>query len=134
MLKIKSYLNEDNDQVVHNEMIVYLYAKYVFEDLTENHKYNHTELKEKNVFYLQYKKGNFIMKSNLDYFTILDPERERIRSKTYLFESSNIIFELQNSENASVEFQYVKKTIISNLSRLTVKTLQRLFRLSFQHF
>ena len=86
LLKIKSSLNEDNNQVVHNEMIVYLYAKYVFEDLTENHKFNHTELKEKNVFYLRYKQGNFIMKSNLDYFTILDPKRERIRSKTYLFE------------------------------------------------
>ena len=115
-LKIRSYLNEDNDQVNHNEMIVYLKAKYIFEDLTENHIFNHTELKEKNVFYLQHKTGKFIMKSNLDYFTILRPRRERVWSKTYLFEISNIVFELQNSENASVEFQYTKDIIISNLA------------------
>ena len=56
------------------------------------------------------------MKSNLDYFTILKPRRERVWSKTYLFEMSNFVFELQNSENASVEFQYVKDPIISDLS------------------
>ena len=114
-IKISSYLNENNNQVIHNEMIVYLYVKNVF-DLTENHKFNHTELTKKNVFYLDKMKGKFIMKSNLDYFTILYPRRERVWSKTYLFESVNFIFELQNSENASVEFQYVKEPIISNLS------------------
>ena len=97
-------------------MIAYLKAKYIFEDLTENHIFNHNELKEKNVFYLHYKTGKFIMKSNLDYFTILLPRRKRVWSKTYLFEMSNIVFELQNSENASVEFQYVKDPIISDLS------------------
>ena len=116
LLKIISYLNIDNDQVVHNEMIVYLYPKIVFEEFTENHKYNHNELKEKNVLYLKNNQESFIMKSNLDYFTILYPRRERIRSKTYLFELSKFAFELLNSENASVEFQYVKETIISNLS------------------
>ena len=116
LLKIKFYLYEDNDQVNHNEMIVYLKAKYIYEDLTENHIFNHNELKEKNVFDLEHKNGKFIMKSNLDYFTILHPKRERVWSKTYLFEKSNIVFELQNSENALVEFQYVKDTIISNLA------------------
>ena len=115
-LKISSYLSTDDDQVNHNEMIAYLKAKYIFEDLTENHIFNHNELKEKNVFYLHYKTGKFIMKSNLDYFTILRPRRERVWSKTYLFEMSNFVFELQNSENASVEFQYEKDPIISDLS------------------
>ena len=115
-LKIRSYLIEDNDEINHNEMIVYLNAKYIFEDLTENHIFNHTELKEKKVFYLVHKDGKFIMKSNQDYFTILHPKIQRVWSKAYLFEKSDFVFELQNSENASVEFQYVKDTIISNLS------------------
>ena len=116
LLKIETYLYKDDDQARHSEMINYLYPKIILEEIIENHKYNQTELKEKNVFDFSYKKGNVIMKSNLDYFTILHPKRERIWSKTYLFKDSNLIFELQNSENASVEFQYAKETILSNLS------------------
>ena len=115
-LKIESHIVIDGEYVGYGGMLVYLYPKLIFEDLTENHKFNHTELKEKNVFDLSNKKGNFIMKSNLDYFTILYPSRKRIWSTTYLFEETNFIFELQNSENASVEFQYAKETVIANLS------------------
>ena len=39
-----------------------------------------------------------------------------VARKVYLFEKSDFVFELQNSENASVEFQYVKDPIISDLS------------------
>ena len=114
LLKIISYLNIDNDKVNHNEMIIYLEAKIIY-TLTENHIFNYTELATKNVFNLEKLEEKIIMKSNLDYFTILYPTRKRIYSKAYLFNISFVILELQNSENAFVEFQYVKKPIINNL-------------------
>ena len=115
LLKIESYLSNEDEDINHNEMVVYLYPKYVY-DLNENHKFNHTELSEKKVFYLENMKGNFLMKSNLDYFTTLHPSRKRIRSKTYVFKSTDTIFELQDSENASVEFRYIEDNITTNLS------------------
>ena len=114
-LKIESYLNYDNDKVNHNEMVVYLYPKYVY-DLYENHIFNHTELSEKKVFYLRNTEKNFVMKSNLEYFTILYPKIKRIRAKNYLFNSSDTIIELENSENALVEFKYFEDTIRTNLA------------------
>ena len=114
LLKIISYLNKDNDQVNHNEMIIYIDTKIIY-TLTENHIFNYTELTTKNVFNLEYLKDKLIMKSNLDYFTILYPKRKRIYSKAYLFERSDVVLELQNSENASVEFQYIKNPIIDNI-------------------
>ena len=61
------------------------------------------------------------MKSNLDYFTLLYPERKIIKSKSYLFhtnlnKNNFTIFELQISENALIELQFVNKTKIDILT------------------
>ena len=47
------------------------------------------------------------MKKNLVYFTILYPSMKKIKSKAYLFntDSKSIVFELEISENALIEFQ-----------------------------
>ena len=108
-MKIEFYLNIYEELISHREMIVYLFPKKIFDDLTENHKFNHIELKEKNVFRLRYKKGNFIMKSNLDYFTILYPSRKRIWSTTYLFEETNLFLNCRILKMLLLNFNIPKK-------------------------
>ena len=116
LLEIVSKSNENDDIVDHNEMIVYLNFKAV-NYLSQNEIFNSEDLSQKNVFDLEHMKRKFIMKSNLDYFIMLYPKREKIYSKTYLFQTNEMVFELPNCENASVEFQYVKEdNIITNLA------------------
>ena len=109
-LRIDSSLLIDSDKFNHNEMVIYLYPKIIYY-LSENQKFNHIDLSKQNVFSLKNMKRSFIMKSNLDYFTELYPRRLKFKSKTFVFENINWIFELQNSENASVEFQYTKGSV-----------------------
>ena len=111
-LRIDSSLLTDSDKFNHNEMVVYLYPKIIYY-LSEEEKFNHTDLSKNNVFSLRYKKRDFIMKSNLDYFTQLYPQRRKIKSKTFIFDLNSWVFEIQNSENASVEFQYIKDSVIN---------------------
>jgi len=60
------------------------------------------------------------MKSNLDYFTLFQPRRKIIRTKSYLFNSSDyendIIFELPISENASIELKLINISEIISLT------------------
>ena len=119
-LQIETKMSEDNEENINNEMIVYLYPKNIF-NITENEKLNYTQLLKKNVFYFSNPNNNLFMKSNLDYFTLLYPERKIIKSKSYLFhtnlnKNNFTIFELQISENALIELQFVNKTKIDVLT------------------
>ena len=115
ILKIKTLFVKEDEVNLYNEMVIYLYPKKIFY-IKENEKLNYTQLLTKNVFYLKDLNKNAIMKSNLNYFTLLQPSRKIIKAKSYLFNSSHyrngIIFELPISENASIEFKLVNNSEI----------------------
>ena len=114
LLKITTTLNEENEDTIHNEMIIYLYAKKIL-DINENLTLNYTKLQKKNVIYMESTlRKNLIMKSNLDYFTFLSPNMNITRSKAYFFNSryGNYMFEFPIVENALIELKFDDKKII----------------------
>ena len=52
LLEIQNILNEDNEEDIHNEMIVYLYPKKI-SFITKKEILNYDQLLTKNVFYLK---------------------------------------------------------------------------------
>ena len=109
-----------NDSTIHNDMTIYLYAKKMFE-ITENQTINYTQLLQKNSFLLPYelkrKETNVIMKSNLDYFTMLYPIRQKVKAKGYFYEIYHNFFmiEFPISEKASIEIKLVDSKKINQL-------------------
>ena len=116
LLEITISMQNDKEINLYNELIMYLYPKNLFY-INESETFNYTKLLTKNVFYLYNLSDNLLMKSNLDYFTILYPKRKVIKSKSYLFESSKrqYIFETQISENALVELKLINYLDIISL-------------------
>ena len=109
-LKVETVIDEDTEESMHNEMIMYLDAKNII-SIDENLVLNSTQLIPKNVFCLYRDlSDNLIVKSNLDYFTILYPKKEIIKSKAYLFSTGGdaYVFQFPNSENALIELQFVE--------------------------
>ena len=127
ILKIITIFEKGEDEInLYNEMVIYLYPKKIIY-IKGNEKLNYTQLLTKNVFYLKELNQNAIMKSNLNYFTLLQPSRKIIKSKSYLFNSTQyrdgIIFELPISENASIEFTLVNNSEIISLTNPELKYL-----------
>ena len=117
VFRIESYMYEEAEEFSLNEMIMYLYAKKLNE-ITENKKFNYTQLLTKNAFYLSYKYYQYLLiKSNLNYFNMLSPTTEKIKSKSYLINPfaypKSIFFEFDISENAFVEFKFIDRENIS---------------------
>ena len=114
LLMIESVLDKETEESKHNEMVMYVKAKNII-NLTENTVLNFTQLIPKNVYYLDTGiSKNLIIKTNLDYFTILKPKMKIIKSKGYLFYTGEYvyIFHFPNSENAMVEMQFVDNSKI----------------------
>ena len=114
LLKIESLIDRDDGEGMYNEMIIYLHSKNIIE-ITENKVLNSSKLIPKNVYYLKSDiTNNLIIKTNLDYFTILNPKMEIIKSKGYLFnfKKYSYIMQFQNKENAFVEMRFVNDSKI----------------------
>ena len=119
IIEIENSINEDNEETMHYENIMYLYAKNLY-FINENETFDYTRLLTKNAFYLSYNSDKYLlMKSNLEYFNLLDPKRSKIKSKNYLFnsntENSPLVFEIPISENVLVELNFINKTNILDL-------------------
>ena len=116
LLIIKSRILEDNEDKLYNELIVYLYPKSLF-NLTQNERLNYDKLITNNAFNLYKIKDDLLMKSNLDYFTMLYPKRQVIKSKSYFLDSrqKQYIFEIQISEKALVELKFINNSEIISL-------------------
>ena len=116
LLIIESRILEDNEDKLYNELIVYLYPKSLF-NLTQNERLNYDKLITNNVFNLYKIKNDLLMKSNLDYFTMLYPKRQVIKSKSYFLDSrqKQYIFEIQISEKALVELKFINNSEIISL-------------------
>ena len=116
LLIIESRILEDNEDKLYNELIVYLYPKSLF-NLTQNERLNYDKLITNNVFNLYKIKDDLLMKSNLDYFTMLYPKRQVIKSKSYFLDSrqKQYIFEIQISEKALVELKFINNSEIISL-------------------
>ena len=117
LFRIDSYMYEETDEFSLNEMIMYLSAKKLFE-ITENIKFNYTQLLTKNAFFLSYKYEQYLLiKSNLNYFNMLAPSTEKIQSKSYIINPfinyESYFFEFDISENASVKLRFIDRSNIS---------------------
>ena len=139
ILKISTYLGEENEETVHNEMIIYLYSKKVF-SIIENTILTYNELLKKNTVDLSLGIGKkLIMKSNLDYFTILSPYIAKVNSKAYLFNSQydSYFFEFPVVENAFIELYFADTQIgqlaTPNLLRLCVDDISREYYIYFPY-